>query len=159
MSAYIVAKPHIDLLVTAARCHRPGQHDSGLRWYVDGILEGNRRRRGSALGGRSDVVAREPRERRLPLPRRHVRCPTGTGESDATMTSTLTDSSHYPGAVEPVVVLGALACYEYQSCEHPGWKTSEAYEFCDALRHKMIRMLPGYTRAPWSIDDDHVFGA
>lgn len=32
-------------------------------------------------------------------------------------------------------VLGFISHYTYQSCEHPDWEASEAYQFCEALRH------------------------
>lgn len=38
---------------------------------------------------------------------------------------------------------------EYQSCEHPGWRESEAARFCDALRSHLIARLPGMDEAPW----------
>ena len=41
------------------------------------------------------------------------------------------------------VVLKAIGCLEYQSCEHPGWEASEAFRFCDGLRRAMIHRLPG----------------
>lgn len=79
-------------------------------------------------------------------------------------------------AISPIVLLKILACYEYQSCEHPGWKTSDAKMFCDKLRQvaeaalppamlEMVRNpdMPGrqtsrykttheYDQAPWGID-------
>ena len=55
-----------------------------------------------------------------------------------------------PG-LDPVQVLKAIACYEYQSCEHPEWETSEAHEFCQAVRHATIDRLPGYEAAAWEI--------
>ncbi len=51
-----------------------------------------------------------------------------------------------PSAVE---CLKLLACYEYQSCEHPGWRDSEAAQFCDALRRQVVAYLPGFDAAPW----------
>lgn len=56
-----------------------------------------------------------------------------------------------PGTLspEPVAVLKAVDCYEYQSCEHDGWHDSEARSFCEALRKRMIHALPGYDEAPW----------
>ena len=54
--------------------------------------------------------------------------------------------------INPVQVLKALACYEYQSCETPEWDASEAHAFCEALRHRMIQVLPGYEEATWGID-------
>jgi len=54
---------------------------------------------------------------------------------------------------DPVQVLKAIQSYQYQSCEHPGWATSLAKRFCDALTAKAIRNLPGYADAAWSIAD------
>lgn len=51
----------------------------------------------------------------------------------------------------PVQVLKAIACYEYQTCEHPAWETSQARQFCDMLRLAMIHDLPGYEDAEWEI--------
>mgnify|MGYP001237777529 FL=1 len=62
-----------------------------------------------------------------------------------------------PGDPDPVVVLSLIACYEYQTCEHPDWHTSEAREFCEALRDRTIRRLPGYDDAPWTADGRDVF--
>ena len=46
--------------------------------------------------------------------------------------------------LDPARVLGAIGCYEYQSCEGPGWRESEAYQYVEALRRVWIRRLPGY---------------
>jgi len=61
------------------------------------------------------------------------------------------------GVPNPVVVLKAIDCYEYQSCEHPDWRWAEAFAFCEALRRRMIGQLPGYDQAPWEIVDKYVF--
>lgn len=53
--------------------------------------------------------------------------------------------------VTPIQTLKALDCYEYQSCEHPGWRFSEAHEFCVALRGAAIGHLPGYEDAAWEV--------
>jgi hypothetical protein len=62
-------------------------------------------------------------------------------------------------ARRPTVIegLSILACYEYQTCEHTEWPASEAYSFCDALRHDLIRQLPGYNDAPWEWDENDAY--
>lgn len=45
----------------------------------------------------------------------------------------------------------ALDCYEYQACEFPTWKESDAYALCQQIRNMAIRALPGYDAAPWGI--------
>lgn len=51
----------------------------------------------------------------------------------------------------PVEVLKLIACYEYQACESPDWRRTEAHEFCQALRNRLIGFLPGYDAAPWGL--------
>jgi len=58
--------------------------------------------------------------------------------------------------VAPVYALKAVCCYRYQSCEHPGWKGSEASRFCDALERVAVELLPGFSEAPWEWTADDV---
>lgn len=53
--------------------------------------------------------------------------------------------------VAPSAVQGLklISCYEYQSCEHEAWKSSEAKSFCESLQGKLITELPGYEGADW----------
>ncbi len=52
-----------------------------------------------------------------------------------------------------VVIAKQIANYEYQSCEHDGWRESEAHAFCRALAAALLRSLPGWEDAPWGIDE------
>ena len=56
------------------------------------------------------------------------------------------------GRLDPMQVLKAIDCYEYQSCEHPGWLKSEAKAYCGVLRRRIVHSLPGYDEASWGID-------
>lgn len=51
-------------------------------------------------------------------------------------------------SVDPLVILKGIRCLEYQSCEHPGWKTSSSAEFLRELTDYMVYRLPGYEAAP-----------
>jgi len=51
----------------------------------------------------------------------------------------------------PVELLKIIKCYEYQSCETPDWETTEAQNFCAALKDQLIHLLPGWDDAPWAI--------
>jgi len=55
--------------------------------------------------------------------------------------------------LDPVQVLKAIKCYEYQSCEHDGWANSAAWHFCQALQSHAISVLPGYDEAEWGSAD------
>lgn len=50
----------------------------------------------------------------------------------------------------PVEAIKLIDCLEYQSCEHPGWETSQARVCCEALRRYLLGRLPGYEDAAWS---------
>ena len=58
-----------------------------------------------------------------------------------------------PPVPDPVQVLKAVQCYEYQSCEHPGWLDSAARLFCEHLTGAAIGRLPGYEDAAWDLSD------
>jgi hypothetical protein len=59
-----------------------------------------------------------------------------------------------PIGYNPVQVLKAIHCLEYQSCEHPEWETSEARAFLKALEARTIRKIPGYDAAEWGPPPD-----
>jgi hypothetical protein len=61
-----------------------------------------------------------------------------------------------PVQLDPVQVLKAIRCYEYQSCEHPGWQESEAKRFCELLIDYAVRNLPGYDNAAWEVTREHL---
>lgn len=53
----------------------------------------------------------------------------------------------------PVVhVIKAIHCYEYQACEHDGWERSDARHYCERLMQICTHALPGYDSAPWGIE-------
>jgi hypothetical protein len=43
--------------------------------------------------------------------------------------------------LDPIDVISGVDCYDYQSCEHDAWDTSEANAFCQALRAEALRRL------------------
>jgi hypothetical protein len=160
MSAFMVGKAHIDALVTAALAT---SQEGPLRWFTRPLTEEEAvlaHQVGAPWGLEGPEIARMlsrsatrdeadrigqllMRENRLSLNHRY-------NESEVEDIYAYTRSAR-PRAIDPVVILKAIDCYEYQSCEHPGWEASEARGFCQALRRRMIRRLPGYDQAPWEI--------
>lgn len=154
MSAFVVGFDHIDALVTAAESVDTRRHDSGMSWYHEDERH--------ELGYMDTTTATEVgrmliAENVASVCHRYEDCepggdmlPGSVGETDPEFyTFTSVNSYELPPETMAVTVLSLIICYEYQSCEHPGWKTSEAKTFCEALRGKMIRNLPGYDDAPW----------
>ena len=154
MSAWIVSGAHIDLLITAG-LDMPKRNFVGdsLRWYGahNGELSpGN----ADVIGGKlwaenyASVNDRYADEAEEPLP----------GPEDFEGTDTLTYVfERIPGKLDPVVVLKAVRCYEYQSCEHDGWGASEAKLIVESLTSACVDALPGYNEAPWGFGDRHYF--
>lgn len=60
-------------------------------------------------------------------------------------------SRYAASPLSPVALLKALACYDYQSCEHEGWKDSDAKRFCERAKSWAIYSLPGYDAAAWEV--------
>lgn len=55
----------------------------------------------------------------------------------------------------PVQVLKACICLEYQSCEHAEYEGSEAYAILKTIQARAIRCLPGYKEAKWGAPKRH----
>jgi hypothetical protein len=156
MSAWVVSKTHIDLLITAGLQFpkygnlRWNASEDDDQWVTAELDHMNADEIGGKLWSENlaSVSYRYPND--------------GSGERpgpvDFEDEQVLTYShSSIPGRIDPIVVLNALACYEYQSCEHPGWKRSESKRICDALRLDAISRLSGMSDAPWAFDDARYF--
>lgn len=162
MSAYIVNQAHIRALVNAGLAYnRPG---SPLRWQWESDPDpeelAGAYQRGSWTG---------PRAMELYARRVHELTP-ATAQSVGQMLlaenhrsvgwryAEQSDPEEYRHARTPVrppvAILKALDGLEYQACESPEWKTSQAQAFCDALRRAACRALAGYEDAEWEIIED-----
>lgn len=158
MSAFIVDQYHIDQLVSTGLRGAEGnirqRHAGPLTWYYGnptqlGKLDSSTADRvGQMLWAENfaSVQYRYPTDTPETLPG-----PIGITPAYATF-YTYTQPRRRLTAVE---AFKAIACYEYQSCEHPGWETSEARAFCRALEHAIIRSLPGWDDAAgWGLSVD-----
>lgn len=154
MSAYIVSRGHIRFLVCAARTLRPETcADSGMGSYYHGgehydVSHTTEDETGLMLWQECarSVAARYPGEPESDLP--------GPGDDGPRFGYThVTDHSRRP--LDPLAVLKAIACYEYQACETDDWKTTRAAAFCSALRKHAIYCLPGYDKAPWGCPESY----
>lgn len=155
MSAYIVGKDHIDLLVSAT----VEAGHNGLRWYPVDNLRGldlddvhylrrdanaeTADRIGAMLIGENIESVRfrypDDTDEELPGPTvRHWKRPY-TWEPVPAPLYTAAD------------VVMAVDGYEYQACEHPRWPVSEARLFCDALRwHYAGKLASGSKAWEWT---------
>lgn len=142
MSAFVVDKAHINAMIDAGLRTRY----QPMRWYTKGkemsssLTEANASEVGQMLLEEciKSVAYRYEGSDIPDLP----------GRSDAEYIIPF-QYKHFANPPTPVEILKIISCYEYQSCEHPGWKGSEAYAYCQVLRHSTIVLLPGYDEAPW----------
>ncbi len=150
MSVFIVAKAHIDALVTAA-AHPESPSNGPLHWYSTNAqgeviehytINGHDRSRCTKVGQMLWAANEASFNARY-------------GANSHTDTDTHANTYRYQPTqlFDPVTILRAIDCYEYQTEEAAGWYTSEARAFCDALREKTIARLPGYDTAPWEITE------
>lgn len=153
MSAYIESKGHIDALVSLAGWGPEGRPmDPGHAWS---LYYGNPSKTAPRDGGpgASALGQMLVNENITSVQYRYRGEAVDTLPEPIDKTSLL-DYQYAPGRpLTTVEGLVALDGYEYQSCEHPGWVSSEAYAFVNALRSRLIGYLPGYSEADtWSID-------
>lgn len=172
MSAYVVSKTHIDLMVRAADHYGRREIDGmGFRWWrVD--------ENGDFAGWHElDELAEVAPSRHDPeylvkimpsaagqiLVNENIRSVSGQypdadpdvgdlpGPCDAYYMGPYVYED--PGRVlTPAEVFKAIDNYDYQSCESDDWRRTEAFAFCESLRRTACRALDGYAAAPWGFE-------
>lgn len=139
MSAWVVEREHIDVMIRKAL---ERQHGAMLQWVGE--------------NGYRQIDHENASEIGLILAQENVASVCCRYEQDTA--EQYEDMLEYayrdPGYVlTPAEVFKTVGCYEYQSCEHPGWETSEAKRFCEALREAAQAEL--YS-GPWGWDKDEL---
>lgn len=152
MSSWIVAKEHIDLLVTAGLTF-PNARIIGnrLRWFVPAPGGGPEIEGTLTEDNADEIGAKLWAENYAGVTHRYP------SEADGGDSLPRYRYRPVPGPLDPVVVLKELHYYRYQSMDHPGWKHSMGHAFYEALMHACIVILPGYDEAPWGFDDRQFF--
>ncbi len=59
-------------------------------------------------------------------------------------------------AITPGQLAKALDCLDYQSCETDDWRSTPAHEIVETIRGAILQGLPGYEAAPWGIERSHI---
>lgn len=163
MSAFVVDRRHIDVILTTAlegprgvAIHPGSAWSRPFRWYGPSpVLSGgtldetNLDEVGRMLLAENCRSVSHRYRGEYPLP----------GPCDVPETTEPDGASSYtytrpPVGLTVVEALNALRCYEYQACETPDFRESRAFAFCDTLRHHLIASLPGMSDAPWEWTDD-----
>lgn len=164
MSAFVVSKTHVDLIVRAAEHYgRQGYQGARMQWWqVD--------EDGGYAGWRYLDANEDSREEYYTLSQLgQILVDENIASVCGRYPDTDPDIGDLPGPLDayymgpyvytdhgytlsPGEVFKAIDCLDYQSCEHDGWRKSEAHAFLDALRHKVCTAVDGYDEAPWSFD-------
>ncbi|GAA4259848.1 hypothetical protein [Dactylosporangium darangshiense] len=124
MSAWIVSRDHLDLLITAA-----------VAWSLTTTGDADDIGRTLWRENLASVAYRYPADRDGTRPAPH-----GFRDRDV-------DTYRfrpYPGRIDPEVVTAAAASLEYQSCEHPGWPDSTACRWVHELHAAATVRIPAY---------------
>ncbi len=139
MSAWIVDKAHINLMINAGLSPR-----DPLQWFHNGdwhkLEHGNTDQVGQML---LDECIRSVSTRYEDSPVTDL-----PGRADAAYLVPFKHKLAY-GPPAAAIVFKQIHCYEYQSCETDDWEQTEAHAFCRDLEDHLIRRLPGYEDAPW----------
>ena len=143
MSAFMVDKEHIDILIRVAmRGPEGGQH----QWYRPYFqCQSINEEMADVIGAELVRANMQSIEARYPDTRQGGGVP-GPHDHYWEQSYRYADPGYDMTIVE---AFKAIDCYEYQACEFDGWDTSDAKNFCEALRHCLGSKLPGYDEAPW----------
>ena len=151
MSAFMVGKEHVDAIVAVAMWGPRNFRASN--WHRVYFGNGNGRRvEEFNLDEIGDMLIREN------LSSIHGRYPdteTNPAETPGPIAQYWHEPYKFPFTSKPsnmpdvAAAFKLLACYEYQSCEHREWATSDAYDLILQMRKSLGSCIPGYEDAPW----------
>lgn len=151
MSAYLCSKSHFVYLVAAATSARILRNYGPLSWNKYGDEDRATLPQGD-FERSAEVANMLVRENLASLAYRYPEDKTSATLPGPNESFSITERDfENAGGIEidPVQLLKSIKCLEYQSCEHPGWKTSEAHAFCKRLESAAINSLTGYSKAVW----------
>jgi hypothetical protein len=144
MSAYIVDENHISYIVAAALSNRirTSSHGRFTWWH-------NHTREISQYNpeGAAEFATELWQENVKSVNHRYPNDPAPLALF--TITPQKLDEMLHAWDFEPIQLLKAISCLDYQSCEHPEWETSNAHAFLEGLKNAAIASLAGYSDAAW----------
>jgi hypothetical protein len=149
MSAFVLSKKHIDLMVKTA-VEGPRDRDPQSMWNWGGFNMLSTLGYASANKFGQALVDENLKSIHYRYPDT-VADPSGTPGPIKRYYEKRYKFKEYPFALTCVEMLKAIACYEYQTCEHDEWKDSQVYKACQTLTETVVSSLPGYDAAPWGI--------
>jgi hypothetical protein len=138
MSAFLVSKTHIDLLVHAGLTY---PRSGNLRWADPDYSLGQ---------GLTEQTADITGQMLWDANRRSVNH--RYRETEVAPRYTYEPLADRGFIIEAACVFKALSCYDYQACEVPDWERTQAFNFCAALRELAAIWVPRYESMPWGID-------
>lgn len=157
MSAFMVSKAHIDAIVaTAIEGPSDGVKGGGYgqaNWYSIYFDNPSRKLDYESAHVLGEMLVKEN------LSSIHSRYPDTIDNPDDTpgpIEQYWLEQYKFPIHTKPLTVVQALKaihCYEYQSCEHDEWESSQARRFCEGLTSRLIGCLPGYEQAEWELTE------
>jgi hypothetical protein len=153
MSAWVVDKGHIDVLVKAAENAK--DFSSPFSWVDDNGRENAlvgadaRNKLGQAL---VDACVKS-------VSYRYPQDDVSKGELPGPIDAYYTEPYSYrePGFnPTPGEVFKAVDCYDYQSCEHPDYYESAVHKALQRVTAHYQSKVAGYEEAPWGFDADRI---
>lgn len=156
MSAYTVTENHIIYLVAAALSRRINRGPHGRFSWVQVRYPGDVTHRIIDAGEMETVAAFASELWQENVRSVNYRYPNDPAPVELfTITPHDIDDMLHAWEFDPVQVLKAIDCLEYQSCEHPEWETSSACSFLNRLRRESIAALRGYSDAAWGAPETY----
>jgi hypothetical protein len=150
MSVFMVSKEHIDAII-AVVAQGPAQSEQDRQQWEDSMKYGILPDSSDPLGELGNTLIRENLasiNARYPDTVNHPERVPGPCEPYWLVPYVFHSPKRIPTVVEAFKLIHS---YQYQSCEHNGWETSQAKRTCEKLINLLIMALPGYKSAKWEI--------
>lgn len=164
MSAWIVSKRHIDVLVAGVLEAGGFRHRGKFITVIedDGVYDGEAEcmtanEVGRLLWSENHKSINARYNERTRTPNYLYAMPTQYADMVEEGGSILSEDGYWVHntrknlRVSPGVLAKQLACYDYQSCEHEGYYKSRAFSVVLSLSRALLGKVEGYDAAEWGV--------
>ena len=143
MSAWLVSKKHIDIIITAALFANRG---NTFRWYFEGKWRELR------LDNADEIGQMLINQNADSVGTKYESTPSTELPGDIDNAILPYHYSRPAGDVTAIQAVKLINSYQYQASETGDWLKTESFKFTQSLKETLITMLKGYDEAPWQVN-------
>ena len=152
MSAWLVSKKHIDVLVAAVLQNGGYRHRGNFIKVIEDAAEWTGTGDCFCASELGEMLWRENHKSINSRYSSRTRTPLYTYRTPKEYMVEDTSWNPVRHLVDPAILAKQVSCYDYQSCEHADYYRSHAASVVAQFAKALLGRVEGYEQSPWGVD-------